>query len=110
MLEIWRKANWDKSGGYGGELWLRVTHGGIFLTATVPTTWSRSQPPFFAFMVELLAQHEGDDALKYYCRNCKEYAYWMEGVERTRGNKTQRVVKLEDGGVLNRWDDKGAPA
>lgn len=43
---------------------------------------SRSQPPFFAFMVELLAQNKGDDALKQYLPQLqKEYAYWMEGTE-----------------------------
>ncbi|MEX8986037.1 trehalase family glycosidase, partial [Salmonella enterica] len=73
---------------------------------------SRSQPPFFAFMVELLAQHEGDDALKEYLPQLqKEYAYWMEGVETLQpGQQNQRVVKLEDGSVLNRyWDDRDTP-
>ncbi len=36
-----------------------------------------------------------------YHRNCKEYAYWMEGVETLQPERqNQRVVKLEDG-VLN---------
>lgn len=63
-------------------------------------------------MVELLAQHEGDDALKEYLPQLqKEYAYWMEGVETLQpGQQNQRVVKLEDGSVLNRyWDDRDTP-
>ncbi len=63
-------------------------------------------------MVELLAQHEGDDALKKYLPQLqKEYAYWMEGVENLQpGEQNKRVVKLDDGTVLNRyWDDRDTP-
>ncbi|WP_105623879.1 alpha,alpha-trehalase [Cronobacter malonaticus] len=74
---------------------------------------SRSQPPFFAFMVELLATHEGgDETLKKYLPQLqKEYAYWMEGSENLApGDAHERVVKLKDGAVLNRyWDDRDAP-
>uniref|UniRef100_UPI00398C4205 trehalase family glycosidase n=1 Tax=Salmonella enterica TaxID=28901 RepID=UPI00398C4205 len=65
-----------------------------------------------AFMVELLAHPEGDDALKGYLPKLqKEYANWMEGVETLQpGPQNQRVVKLEDGSVLNRyWDDRDMP-
>ncbi|VFS13081.1 periplasmic trehalase [Escherichia coli] len=66
---------------------------------------SRSQPPFFALMVELLAQHEGDAALKQYLPQMqKEYAYWMDGVENLQaGQQEKRVVKLQDGTLLNRY-------
>ncbi|WP_336220789.1 alpha,alpha-trehalase [Citrobacter amalonaticus] len=73
---------------------------------------SRSQPPFFSLMVELLAQHDGDDALKKYLPQLqKEYAYWMEGVETLQpGHQNKRVVKLNDGTILNRyWDERDTP-
>lgn len=73
---------------------------------------SRSQPPFFALMVELLAQNEGDKALtKYLPQMQKEHNYWMEGVENLQpGQANKRVVKLEDGTLLNRyWDDRDTP-
>ena len=73
---------------------------------------SRSQPPFFSLMVELLAQHDGDDTLtKYLPQLQKEYLYWMEGVETLQaGQQNKRVVKLDDGTILNRyWDERDTP-
>lgn len=63
-------------------------------------------------MVELLAQHDGNDALKKYLpQMLKEYSYWMEGVETLQpGQQNKRVVKLDDGTILNRyWDDRDTP-
>lgn len=73
---------------------------------------SRSQPPFFAFMVKLLASHNGDDTYTTYLPQLKkEYAYWMQGSDTLEpGAQNLRVVKLKDGSVLNRyWDDRDTP-
>ena len=72
---------------------------------------SRSQPPFFSLMVELLATHDSDALKKYRPQMEKEYAYWMDGVDALQpGQANKRVVKLEDGAVLNRyWDDRDTP-
>ena len=73
---------------------------------------SRSQPPFFSLMVELLASIKGDDVLKTYLPAMeKEYRFWMEGAEKLKpGEAHRRVVKLKDGTVLNRyWDDAATP-
>lgn len=73
---------------------------------------SRSQPPFFALMVELAAQQEGDAALKRYLPQLrKEYAYWMRGAAATlAGQASSNVVVMRDGTVLNRyWDDQDTP-
>ncbi|MDB5246781.1 MAG: treA [Segetibacter sp.] len=73
---------------------------------------SRSQPPYFALMVELLHDKFGDRVYrKYLSALQKEYGWWMEGEkELSPGNSNRRVVRLEDGTVLNRyWDDKKAP-
>jgi len=73
---------------------------------------SRSQPPFFAAMIELLAAHDGPDTYARY-RDAlqKEYDFWMEGAEGiSAGQAHRRVVRLQDGTVLNRyWDDSATP-
>ncbi|MGF6756637.1 alpha,alpha-trehalase TreF [Paraburkholderia sp. GAS42] len=73
---------------------------------------SRSQPPFFAQMVRLAADHEGDQAyLRYLPELLKEYAYWMDGRDRIApGGAYRHLVRLPDGTLLNRyWDDRAAP-
>jgi len=72
----------------------------------------RSQPPYFAAMVGLYASAtDTAQALGYLPALEKEYAFWMEGSEALRpGEAHRRVVRLEDGAVLNRyWDDIPAP-
>lgn len=73
---------------------------------------SRSQPPFFAMMVNILGEKKGDIVYKkYYSSLEKEYKWWMQGEGTLKNNQSyRRVVKLPDGTVLNRyWDDKKAP-
>ncbi len=73
---------------------------------------SRSQPPFFFAMVELLSPADPAAAFARYLTELKmEYAFWMEGAdELTAGDAHRRVVALDDGSILNRyWDDSGAP-
>ncbi|MFM0726802.1 alpha,alpha-trehalase TreA [Paraburkholderia strydomiana] len=73
---------------------------------------SRSQPPFYSYMVELAAQKEGNKVYqKYLPALRKEYAYWMQGASSTaRGSATRNVVVLRDGTVLNRyWDELDTP-
>lgn len=72
----------------------------------------RSQPPFFAAMVQLLASIKGDEVYATYLPALeKEYAYWMDGAEKLKtGGVYRRVVKLKDGAILNRyWDDSNVP-
>lgn len=73
---------------------------------------SRSQPPFFALMVDLLAELQGDSVYVSFLPALeKEYNFWMEGAKKLRpGQASRRVVKLKDGTVLNRyWDDNPSP-
>lgn len=73
---------------------------------------SRSQPPFFAYMVTLAAQAEGDKVYQKYLPELrKEHAYWMQGEATTpRGQATRNVVAMPDGAVLNRyWDASDTP-
>lgn len=76
---------------------------------------SRSQPPFFALMLDILAEDKStafvysnyQDILK------KEYNFWMNNLKQlsnTEVNASRRVVKLQDGTILNRyWDDCDSP-
>ncbi|WP_288072781.1 alpha,alpha-trehalase TreA [Hydrotalea sp.] len=74
---------------------------------------SRSQPPFFCLMVELLAAKKGTHILLDYLPTIeKEYAYWMDGADQLSEIQStyRRVVLLENGAVLNRyWDDDDTP-
>lgn len=73
---------------------------------------SRSQPPFFAAMVELQATHEGPAAYARYREALqKEYDFWMQGAGQLQpGQAHRRVVRLPDGSLLNRyWDDRATP-
>ncbi len=66
---------------------------------------SRSQPPFFALMVDLLAEEEGDQVYKEFLPALKqEYDFWMEGGEQlSAGQVYRRVVRMNDGSLLNRY-------
>ncbi|MDO7850813.1 alpha,alpha-trehalase TreF [Hymenobacter convexus] len=73
---------------------------------------TRSQPPFFARMVQLLAQERGNgELLRYRPALEAEYRYWMQGAETLKpGTAARRAVRLPSGAVLNRyWDDSAQP-
>jgi alpha,alpha-trehalase len=63
---------------------------------------SRSQPPFFSLMIDLLAQIKNKEVYVTYLPQLeKEYAYWMD-----RSAPTKHVVKMPDGSLLNRYYDQ----
>ncbi|MCZ4222401.1 alpha,alpha-trehalase TreF [Pedobacter rhodius] len=70
---------------------------------------TRSQPPFFAAMVQLLTKYDADVKLSDYKDVLeKEYNFWMKGaVQLKKGTALNHVVKLTDGTVLNRYHDAG---
>jgi alpha,alpha-trehalase len=73
---------------------------------------SRSQPPFFSLMVELVAAHDGDAVFVRYLPELEaEYAYWMDGAaDLEPGSAFRHVARLPDGTLFNRyWDDRAAP-
>lgn len=72
---------------------------------------TRSQPPFFALMVDLLASIEGDDIFKQYLpAMLREYSFWMEGVDSLQPGECHRRVVMTELGALNRyWDDADTP-
>ncbi|RXK60882.1 alpha,alpha-trehalase TreF [Lacibacter luteus] len=68
----------------------------------------RSQPPFYSFMLQLLAEVKGEAILVQYKDALeKEYAFWMKGNEllSTTHRFEKHVVLMKDGEVLNRYCD-----
>ena len=62
---------------------------------------SRSQPPYFAMMVNLLADKKGPAVYATYQKELqKEYDYWMD-----KTAATKHVVIMPDGSILNRFYD-----
>ncbi len=74
---------------------------------------SRSQPPFFALMVDLLAEVSADEAVyaRYLPQLKREYAFWMAGADSLSAKRpAHRRVVMSPGGLLNRyWDDASTP-
>ena len=73
---------------------------------------TRSQPPFFSMMIDLLAKEEGDQViLKYQPELVKEYAFWMRGAANLkRGQAYRNSVRMPGGEILNRyWDESDKP-
>tara|TARA_B100000953_G_scaffold272343_1_gene243752 strand:- start:1866 stop:3440 length:1575 start_codon:yes stop_codon:yes gene_type:complete len=68
----------------------------------------RSQPPFFSLMVDILADIEGEQVYAEFLNALvKEHQFWMKGNDELKpGNAINRVVKLKDGTILNRYFDE----
>jgi len=95
----------------GNFAWLIDTYGHI-PNGNRSYYLSRSQPPFFAAMIELAAAKEGKGIYEKFLPQLKrEYAFWMDGADQIRpGTAYRRAVKLAEGTVLNRyWDDRDTP-
>lgn len=69
---------------------------------------SRSQPPYFSLMLDLLSETTGDEGIyiKYHDIMEKEYAFWMDGESELQNDSAvKRVVKTKNGDILNRYYD-----
>ncbi len=73
----------------------------------------RSQPPFYALIIQLLREEKGNDVLvKYLPQLEKEYNFWMKSREalNEHNNAIDRVICMPDGALLNRyWDEHDTP-
>jgi alpha,alpha-trehalase len=75
---------------------------------------SRSQPPVFGLMLELLERERGFDVVRpFLTRLEREYAFWMDRDPTVSGAEPVgdcRTVRLPGGVLLNRyWDPRNAP-
>ncbi len=71
---------------------------------------TRSQPPFFALMVDVLAGVEGDEVYIEFLEELQaEHAFWMRGEDEVGpgDQAVNHVVWLADSTVLNRYYDAG---
>lgn len=111
MLGLAESDHWDKISDMVDNFAYEIDTFGHIPNGNRSYYLSRSQPPFFSLMVELLATHDSDALKKYRPQMEKEYAYWMDGVDALQpGQASKRVVKLDDGANLNRyWDDRDTP-
>lgn len=73
----------------------------------------RSQPPFFASMIQLLAEEKGENIfVKYLPQLQKEYDFWMKGKNQLskKDRAIDRVVLFPDKTILNHyWDESDKP-
>jgi alpha,alpha-trehalase len=73
----------------------------------------RSQPPFFACMVNLLIEEKSKNILINYLPQLeKEYNFWMKGIDELNDSNlsVNRVALLPDGSILNHyWDENDNP-
>jgi alpha,alpha-trehalase len=73
----------------------------------------RSQPPFFACMVNLLIEEKSKNILINYLPQLeKEYNFWMKGIDELNDSNlsVNRVALLPDGSILNHyWDENDTP-
>ena len=72
---------------------------------------SRSQPPFFALMLDLSKDDDPATAARRLAALRTEHAYWMKGADcLDASGACARVVRMPDGTLLNRyWDDRALP-
>ncbi|MFT3728639.1 MAG: alpha,alpha-trehalase TreF [Terricaulis sp.] len=90
----------------------QVEQYGFVPTANRTYYLTRSQPPLFFKIVELVAEAEGAHVVADYLPAlCAEHRFWMDGADALISpGAYRRAVRLADGAMLNRyWDDRPAP-
>lgn len=112
MLGLAESGQWDKVRDMVANFGYELDHYGLIPNGNRSYYLSRTQPPFFSMMVDLLAKHDGDKIYQQYLPQLqKEYDYWMVGSgELKNGEANLRVVKMTNGALLNRyWDARNEP-
>jgi alpha,alpha-trehalase len=116
MLGLAADEHWDIIEGMMKNYMFMIFKFGRIPTANRTYFLTRSQPPFFAHMVRLLAKHNGRTRTfaEYLPSLLLEYRFWMKGrrdvVADADLQAKLRVVCMPNGVVLNRYfDDKATP-
>ena len=114
MLGLATRGEWKTVEGMVKNVAYMIRKYGYVPTANRTYFLSRSQPPFFVLMVQLLAQYKGKKVLRYYLPHLLiEYRFWMKGrrkLEETEHNAYRRVVQMSDKSLLNRYYDNKVTA
>ncbi len=87
--------------------YLIMTHGSV-PNANRSYFLSRSQPPYFSLMLDLIYKSTNDEKIyaRYFQTLKKEYEFWMSGQEvLENGKAVRRVLKTKLGDILNRYYD-----
>jgi alpha,alpha-trehalase len=115
MLGLAADSRWDMIEGMLKNYAYMIRKFGFIPTANRTYFLSRSQPPFFAHMVKLLARHKGRTRtlIEYLPYLVLEYRFWMKGRHSltTREHRAfARVVEMPNGVLMNRYyDNKTTP-
>lgn len=113
MLGLATEKRWRLIEGMMKNYTYMIRRFGFIPTANRSYFLSRSQPPFFSYMVELLKEHRGSYVVvEYLPYLLKEWQFWMRGSHKLNADRqtNRRVVRLPDEYILNRYyDDKSSP-
>lgn len=109
MLGLAADKEWDLLENMLTNVTYMIEQFGFVPTANRTYLLSRSQPPFFSKMVQLLAMQKGESILpKYLPYLLAEYKFWMIGsdiLKYSDKNEFARTVKMPNGVILNRYYD-----
>lgn len=114
MLGLATEGKWRLIEGMMKNYAYMILKFGFIPTANRTYFLSRSQPPFFSHMVQLLAKKKGRRVIVQYLPYLiAEHKFWMKGKNQLAKIDTlayRRVVKMPNGLLLNRYfDDKISP-
>lgn len=115
MLGLAEDGRWDVVEGMIKNYAYMIRKFGFIPTANRTYFLSRSQPPFFADMIHLLASHNGRTRtlVEYLPYLLAEYRFWIKGRRKLSKMEHQafaRVVQMPNGMLLNRYyDNKATP-
>jgi alpha,alpha-trehalase len=114
MLGLAADKRWDMIEHMMDNYGYMIRKYGYIPTANRTYFLSRSQPPFFALMVQLLSQKHGklQTYSTYLPYMLSEYKFWMKGSRLVSEKKPAyaRLVHMPDGSLLNRYyDNRSTP-
>lgn len=111
MLGLAADSKWQLIEGMIKNYAYMIRRHGFIPTANRTYFTSRSQPPFFSHMIELLARKKGKARtyLEYLPYLSKEYRFWMKKRSYLRDHAENqaylRVVRMPNGDMLGRYYD-----
>ena len=114
MLGLKISKRWDLIGNMVNNFAWLIDQYGYIPNGNRTYYLGRSQPPFFACMVNLLSEEKPDEniLLKYLSHLQKEYNFWMNGSKEitVENSSLNRIVLMRDGNILNHyWDENDTP-